>query len=148
MSPTSLPDPSLKFCSRSTGGLGHNALHAAGRRRCRLNVRPQLRQRFKTGAERAIANVDLFLEMSRAYDVRGLTGIRTRHARELGRSNAPSGGSTGRRAGSGFADYHTRGKGIGVAYCHPDQYDGHAAIGVGTSARSALKQLFDPDAWR
>jgi len=37
-----------------------------------LNVRPQLRQRFKGGAERAIANVDLFLEMSRAYDVRGL----------------------------------------------------------------------------
>jgi ATP-dependent exoDNAse (exonuclease V) beta subunit len=37
-----------------------------------LNVRPQLRQRFKAGAERAIANVDLFLEMSRAYDVRGL----------------------------------------------------------------------------
>jgi ATP-dependent exoDNAse (exonuclease V) beta subunit len=37
-----------------------------------LNVRPQLGQRFKSGAERAIANVDLFLEMSRAYDVRGL----------------------------------------------------------------------------
>jgi ATP-dependent exoDNAse (exonuclease V) beta subunit len=37
-----------------------------------LNVRPQLRRRFKTGPERAIANVDLFLEMSRAYDVRGL----------------------------------------------------------------------------
>src|SRR5271156_394612 len=37
-----------------------------------LNVRSQLRQRFKTGAERAIANVDLFLEMSGAYDVRGL----------------------------------------------------------------------------
>ena len=37
-----------------------------------MNVRPQLRPRFKTGAERAIANVDLFLEMSRAYDVRGL----------------------------------------------------------------------------
>jgi exodeoxyribonuclease-5 len=37
-----------------------------------LNVRPQLRQHFKTGAERAIANVDLYLEMSRAYDVRGL----------------------------------------------------------------------------
>jgi ATP-dependent exoDNAse (exonuclease V) beta subunit len=37
-----------------------------------LNVRPQLRQRFKAGTERAIANVDLFLEMSRAYDVRGL----------------------------------------------------------------------------
>jgi exodeoxyribonuclease-5 len=37
-----------------------------------LNVRPHLRQRFKTGADRAISNVDLFLEMSRAYDVRGL----------------------------------------------------------------------------
>jgi ATP-dependent exoDNAse (exonuclease V) beta subunit len=37
-----------------------------------LNVRLQLRQRFRGGAERAIANVDLFLEMARAYDVRGL----------------------------------------------------------------------------
>ena len=36
-----------------------------------LHVRPQLRQRFRGGAERAVANVDLFLEMSRAYDVRG-----------------------------------------------------------------------------
>jgi ATP-dependent exoDNAse (exonuclease V) beta subunit len=39
---------------------------------CALHVQPHLRQRFKAGAERAIANVDLFLEMSRAYDVRGL----------------------------------------------------------------------------
>ena len=37
-----------------------------------LNVRPQLRQRFRGASERAIANVDLFLEMARAYDVRGL----------------------------------------------------------------------------
>jgi ATP-dependent exoDNAse (exonuclease V) beta subunit len=37
-----------------------------------LNVRSQLRQRFKAGPERAIANVDLFLEMARAYGVRGL----------------------------------------------------------------------------
>ena len=37
-----------------------------------LHVRPQLRQRFKAGAERAVANVDLFHEMSRGYDVRGL----------------------------------------------------------------------------
>jgi exodeoxyribonuclease-5 len=37
-----------------------------------LNVRPQLRQRFLRGSERAIANVDLFLEMARAYEVRGL----------------------------------------------------------------------------
>ena len=37
-----------------------------------LNIRPQLRQRFRGGSERAIANVDLFLEMARAYDVRGL----------------------------------------------------------------------------
>jgi exodeoxyribonuclease-5 len=37
-----------------------------------LNVRAQLRARFQTGAERAQANVDLFLEMARAYEVRGL----------------------------------------------------------------------------
>jgi ATP-dependent exoDNAse (exonuclease V) beta subunit len=37
-----------------------------------LHVRPQLRQRFKEGTERAVANVDLFLELARAYDIRGL----------------------------------------------------------------------------
>src|SRR5260370_29871067 len=37
-----------------------------------LSVRPQLQQRHRTGAERALANVDLYLEMARAYDVRGL----------------------------------------------------------------------------
>jgi len=42
-----------------------------------LHVRPQIRQRFKAGAERAVANVDLFLEMARAYDVRGLRAFPT-----------------------------------------------------------------------
>jgi ATP-dependent exoDNAse (exonuclease V) beta subunit len=37
-----------------------------------FDVRPQLQQRFTAGADRALANVDLFLEMARAYDVRGL----------------------------------------------------------------------------
>ena len=37
-----------------------------------LDVRAQLSQRFRTAADRALANVDLYLEMSRAYDVRGL----------------------------------------------------------------------------
>jgi len=37
-----------------------------------LNIRAQLQQRFKAGADRAQANVDVFLDMSRAYDVRGL----------------------------------------------------------------------------
>lgn len=37
-----------------------------------LNIRSQLRQQFKAGAERALANVDLYLEMASAYDVRGL----------------------------------------------------------------------------
>lgn len=36
-----------------------------------LNARAQLRQRFRTSSDRALANVDLFLEMARAYDVRG-----------------------------------------------------------------------------
>jgi exodeoxyribonuclease-5 len=37
-----------------------------------LDVRSQLRQRFRTNPDRALANVDLFLETTRAYDVRGL----------------------------------------------------------------------------
>jgi exodeoxyribonuclease-5 len=37
-----------------------------------LRVRPVLRQRGGRSAERALANVDAFLEMSRAYDTRGL----------------------------------------------------------------------------
>jgi exodeoxyribonuclease-5 len=45
-----------------------------------LNVRPQLRQRFGGGSERAIANVDLFLEMARAYEIRGLRAF----ARDMG----------------------------------------------------------------
>ena len=40
-----------------------------------FNVRAQLRQRFRASAERALANVDLYLEMARAYDVRGLRGF-------------------------------------------------------------------------
>src|SRR5205807_6962634 len=37
-----------------------------------LDARAQLRQRFRASADRALANVDLFLETARAYDVRGL----------------------------------------------------------------------------
>ena len=37
-----------------------------------MSVRAQLRQRFGAGAKRALANVDLYLEMASAYDVRGL----------------------------------------------------------------------------
>jgi len=37
-----------------------------------FHVRAHLRQRYPSGAERAVANVDLFLEFARAYDVRGL----------------------------------------------------------------------------
>jgi ATP-dependent exoDNAse (exonuclease V) beta subunit len=37
-----------------------------------LDMRAQLRQRVRASADRAIANVDLFLETVRAYDVRGL----------------------------------------------------------------------------
>ena len=37
-----------------------------------FSIRPQLRQRYRTGADRALANLDLYLEMARAYEVRGL----------------------------------------------------------------------------
>jgi exodeoxyribonuclease-5 len=37
-----------------------------------LNLRAHFRHRFPASADRVLANLDLFLEMSRAYDVRGL----------------------------------------------------------------------------
>ncbi|MBR0820259.1 UvrD-helicase domain-containing protein [Bradyrhizobium liaoningense] len=37
-----------------------------------LHIRAHLRHRFPASADRVLANLDLFLEMSRAYDVRGL----------------------------------------------------------------------------
>ncbi|MCD9893223.1 UvrD-helicase domain-containing protein [Bradyrhizobium japonicum] len=37
-----------------------------------LNVRAHFRHRFPASADRVLANLDLYLEMSRAYDVRGL----------------------------------------------------------------------------
>jgi ATP-dependent helicase/nuclease subunit A len=45
-----------------------------------LNIRAQLRQRYTASADRALANVDFFLEMARAYDVRGLRAF----ARDMG----------------------------------------------------------------
>lgn len=42
-----------------------------------LRVRAVLRQRHPGGAERALANVDLFLEMARPYAVRGLRSFAT-----------------------------------------------------------------------
>jgi ATP-dependent exoDNAse (exonuclease V) beta subunit len=38
-----------------------------------LNIRPILRSRYRLAPERALANAELFLEMARAYDGRGLT---------------------------------------------------------------------------
>jgi exodeoxyribonuclease-5 len=40
-----------------------------------LNVRPILRSRYRVAPERALANVELFLEMARAYDGRGLVAF-------------------------------------------------------------------------
>jgi ATP-dependent exoDNAse (exonuclease V) beta subunit len=40
-----------------------------------LNIRPILRARYRLAPERALANVELFLEMARAYDGRGLTAF-------------------------------------------------------------------------
>jgi len=40
-----------------------------------LNIRPILRARYRLAPERALANVELFLELARAYDGRGLTAF-------------------------------------------------------------------------
>jgi ATP-dependent exoDNAse (exonuclease V) beta subunit len=40
-----------------------------------LNIRPILRSRYRLAPERALANAELFLEMARAYDGRGLSAF-------------------------------------------------------------------------
>ncbi|MBU2288552.1 MAG: PD-(D/E)XK nuclease family protein, partial [Gammaproteobacteria bacterium] len=60
----------LRRRSRST--TAHNLLAQAIDE---LQVRPVLMQRSGRQAERALANVDLFLNLARAYDVRGLTAF-------------------------------------------------------------------------
>jgi ATP-dependent exoDNAse (exonuclease V) beta subunit len=40
-----------------------------------LNVRPILRARYRQSAERALANVEMILEMARAYETRGLVAF-------------------------------------------------------------------------
>ncbi len=40
-----------------------------------LNVRPIVRARHRRGAERSLANVELFLEIARAYDTRGISAF-------------------------------------------------------------------------
>jgi ATP-dependent exoDNAse (exonuclease V) beta subunit len=40
-----------------------------------LNIRPIIRARYRLTRERALANAELFLEMARAYDSRGLTAF-------------------------------------------------------------------------
>jgi ATP-dependent exoDNAse (exonuclease V) beta subunit len=40
-----------------------------------LNVRPILRARYRLSSERALANVEMILEMARAYDARGLVAF-------------------------------------------------------------------------
>jgi hypothetical protein len=40
-----------------------------------LNVRPILRARYRQSAERALANVEMVLEMARAYETRGLVAF-------------------------------------------------------------------------
>jgi exodeoxyribonuclease-5 len=40
-----------------------------------LNIRPILRTRYRLAPERSLANAELFLEMARAYDGRGLTAF-------------------------------------------------------------------------
>ena len=40
-----------------------------------LNVRSVLRARYRQGAERALANIEMLLEMARVYDVRGIVAF-------------------------------------------------------------------------
>ena len=107
-----------------------------------LNVRPQLRQRFKAGAERAIANVDLFLEMARAYDVRGLRAF----ARDM-RANweeavrQVEGRPDAEQQSVSLITIHAA-KGPGMAGRHPDQHDRRTASRNRRLCRTERRTVF------
>ena len=88
-----------------------------------LDMRAQLRQRFRASADRALANVDLFLETARAYDVRGLRAfardMRANWEEQVRRSR----GTSRRRRAIGFAHHHPRRQGSRVANRNSDQHD-------------------------
>jgi exodeoxyribonuclease-5 len=77
MEPASIPDPTMRSAIERLAALRTKRRTATphmllGWAIEQLQVRPKLRQRGGRVAERALANVDLFLDMARAYDVRGL----------------------------------------------------------------------------
>jgi ATP-dependent exoDNAse (exonuclease V) beta subunit len=90
-----------------------------------LNVRPQLQQRFMAGADRALANVDLFLEIPGLRCSRPAC-VRTRDAGQLGRGGPAGGGPPRRRGAVGGAHHHPCRKGPGMADRNPYQHDRHA----------------------
>ncbi|MGC2525505.1 MAG: 3'-5' exonuclease, partial [Stellaceae bacterium] len=91
-----------------------------------LNIRPILRSRYRLAPERALANIELFLEMARAYDGRGLTAFALANASELGRRRGPSRRPS--RRGSRIRLDHNDAprQGARMADCYPDQFSDRA----------------------
>ena len=88
-----------------------------------LRVRPILLRRHRGQAERTLANVDLYLSLSRAYAVRGLRAFAEAMTRRLER-RSPCRGRPARCAGKrGSALHHARGQGAGVAHRRAYQHD-------------------------
>ena len=81
-----------------------------------LRVRPILLRRHRGQAERALANVDLYLNFSRAYAVRGLRAFAEAMTAGLERRGPHRGRSARRPRRSGGTLHHARRQRAGVAH--------------------------------
>ena len=91
-----------------------------------LNIRPILRSRYRLAPERALANVELFLEMARAYDGRGLTAFTLAMRRNWDDAEAQVEGRPDAEAESVSIITMHSGQGARMADRHPDQFPDRA----------------------
>ena len=88
-----------------------------------LRVRPILLGRHRGQAERALANVDLYLSFSRAYAVRGLRAFAEAMMAAWSDEARAVEGPARRPGASGGALHHARRQGAGVAHRRAHQHD-------------------------
>ena len=91
-----------------------------------LNIRPILRSRYRLAPERALANVELFLEMARAYDGRGLPAFTLAMRGNWDNSEAQVEGRPDAEAEIGLDHHDAPGQRARMADCHPDQFPNRA----------------------
>ena len=109
-----------------------------------LRVRPILLRRHRGQAERALANVDLYLSFSRAYAVRGLRAFAEAMTAAWSDEARAVEGRPDAQEEAGGALYHARRQGAGVAHRRAHQHDDAGEGGGERRHRSRQRALLLP----